>query len=92
MSLIPILRSLGKKVCLIVLLWGVFVMNMSSQAQVRSADPLAEKIRELALEYQNKKAQGYDVNEVEETLRHIREARERGDRQEFIRLLKKAET
>jgi outer membrane protein assembly factor BamB len=53
--------------------------------------PIASKIRELGDRYQQKKAAGYDLSEVDKTIAQIQKARREGDRTRFAGLLKQAE-
>ena len=41
------------------------------------------------LEYKEKKSLGYDMSEVEKTLGLLKKAKDRGDKSQFIQLLKK---
>ena len=50
-------------------------------------EKIKAKLQEYKQEYQRKKAEGYDVSEVERLAKEAREARQRGDNQkakEFI--------
>ena len=70
---------------------GVFIIS-GAFAQIKNDDPEINKLRQLILDYRNKKAQGCDTSEIEGTFRSLMGAKERGEWNRFTRLLKRLET
>lgn len=79
-------KAMSKPVYITMLIFLFLIISCFSPPR-----PLAEKAQKLISDYQSKKAQGYDMRAVEETLRSLREARERGNRDQVAQLLEKLE-
>ena len=77
------------KICLTLFIVALGVLLIyTAYAQIKNEDPEVKKLRQLILEYRNKKAQGYDTSEIEEIFRSLKEAKERGERHQFTTHLK----
>ncbi|MEW6079438.1 MAG: PQQ-binding-like beta-propeller repeat protein [Thermodesulfobacteriota bacterium] len=84
---------MGKTLCriLLIVLFIPFCAMAFSNTHPPAKGPVELKVEELRTIYQQKKAAGYDMTEVEKTMAQIRQARQDGDGSRFIDLLKKAE-
>ena len=74
----------GKIIAALLLSFCVLAMS--------NTPPIAFKVRELGDRYQQKKAAGYDLSEVDKTIVQLQEARREDDSVRFAELLMKAET
>ena len=84
-------KALKISLVLFMVALGVFIIS-GAFAQIKNDDPEINKLRQLILDYRNKKAQGCDTSEIEGTFRSLMGAKERGEWNRFTQLLKRLET
>lgn len=81
-------KSLYQKTLLVLLM----ILFSLSAVKAQTQRPVAQKIQVLRALYQEKKADGYDVQAVEQSMAALQQARQKGDKETFLKLLKTIET
>lgn len=83
-------NGVNKKILIIIgiLVFAGLLIGWQYQSQDKST--LRERFQEFKQEFQEKKAQGYDVSEAENLIRQAKQAKQKGDKKKAKRLLKQA--
>jgi outer membrane protein assembly factor BamB len=86
------LKRLYKTIAIFIIFSFCFLSACSNTIGTDSAQgPVAIKIQELHAIYQKKKAEGYDLQDVEKSMGVLRSARQSGNRDLFLKTMRKIE-